>query len=279
MSIEYPEASILAKQMRKVLIGKEVTHCALANCASMQKIGCVNKNPADFNALGGCRIEAVGCRGNTIKVHLTNGLNLILAPEYGGKILYHTQETAAPAKFNLKLTFKEQTALTVTLTGVGIIQVFKDAELEQSYIYRRDFSPAAMSLDDAEFTFNHFSDALSEKGNLKAALVGKDAVVVGLSNSAFQDILFRAHISPKQKASDLSMAAKRALYDAIKSFVQERLQAGGKNQFTDLHGNQGTYVAAMGPNMKGKPCPTCGTPVTKLSLGGGQVFCCPKCQI
>jgi len=279
LSIEYPEASILAKQMHEVLVGKEVAHYALANCVSMQKIGCVNKDPADFERLSGCRIEAVVCRGNTIKVHLTDGFNLILAPEYGGKILYHTQETAAPAKFNLKLSFKEQTALTVTLTGVGIIQVFKDAELKQIYIYRRDFSPAAMSTDDAEFTFNHFSDALSEKSNLKAALVGKDAVVVGLSNSAFQDILFRARISPKRKASGLSLAEKRVLYDAIRSFVQERLQAGGKNQFTDLYGKQCSYVPAMGPNMKGKPCATCGTPVTKLSLGGGQVFCCPKCQI
>jgi formamidopyrimidine-DNA glycosylase len=34
----------------------------------------------------------------------------------------------------------------------------------------------------------------------------------------------------------------------------------------------------MGPNMKGKVCPACGTPVEKISHGGGHVYLCPKCQ-
>jgi formamidopyrimidine-DNA glycosylase len=76
--------------------------------------------------------------------------------------------------------------------------------------------------------------------NIKTTIVGKDALMVGLSNSAFQDVIFRAKIHPKRKASSLSGSEKLALHDAVRFVVQERIRAGGKNQFMDLYGKQGT---------------------------------------
>jgi len=116
-------------------------------------------------------------------------------------------------------------------------------------------------------------------GALKSVLVGKDAVVVGLSNSAFQDIIYRARLHPKRKASELNMNERQALYDAIKHVLRERIRLKGKDQFYDLYGNEGGYTPAMGPNMKQQNCPACGTSIEKLSVGGGHVFFCPKCQI
>jgi formamidopyrimidine-DNA glycosylase len=278
VSIELPEAHILAMQMHRALVGKEIADCRLANCATLQKIVCVNKNLTDFNRLVGLKVDEVVSRGNVIKVK-AGGLNMIFAPEYGGRIQFYPKESDTPVKFHLKLVFTDGSALTVILTGVGVIQVFPDGELQQSYVYRRDFSTALSPMDPATFTCTEFSKALSQKNvNVKAALVGKDAVVVGLSNSAFQDILFRACIHPKRKASNLKEQEKQALYDAIKTLADTRVRGGSKTQFTNLHGKQGTYVAAMGSNMKNKPCPACGCTVVGLSLGGGQVFCCPNCQ-
>jgi formamidopyrimidine-DNA glycosylase len=109
--------------------------------------------------------------------------------------------------------------------------------------------------------------------------VGKDAILVGLSNSAFQDIIYRAKLHPKRKASELNLNEQKALYNAVKLVLQERLRLNGKNQFLDLHQNQGRYIPAMGPNMKKQNCPVCKTPIEELSLGGGKVFICPKCQV
>jgi formamidopyrimidine-DNA glycosylase len=114
---------------------------------------------------------------------------------------------------------------------------------------------------------------------LKAVLVGKAAFIVGLSNSAFQDIIYRAKLHPKRKASELNAEETRRLYDAIKLMVNERLRLNGKDQFYDLYGNKGGYMPAMGPNMKQKSCPECGTPIEKLSHGGGHVYLCPTCQL
>ncbi len=113
---------------------------------------------------------------------------------------------------------------------------------------------------------------------LKSVLVGKDAGIVGVSNSAFQDIIYRAKLHPKRKAAGLSESERRALYDSIGLVLRERIRLKGKDQFLDLYGNQGGYTPAMGPNMKGRPCPACGTPIEKLGVGGGDVFLCPECQ-
>lgn len=138
----------------------------------------------------------------------------------------------------------------------------------------------ASPLDESEFTFERFSKQLSERHvNVKAVLVGKDAVIVGLSNSAFQDILYRAKIHPKRKASELSRDERHRLYDGIRVVIRERIRLGGKDQFLDLCGVQGRYSPAMGPNMSGKTCRLCGSSIEKLSLGGGQVYFCPKCQV
>jgi formamidopyrimidine-DNA glycosylase len=280
LSVELPEAYILSKQMSEELTGKEAATCVLKDCQKFQQLGFINLYSSDFNKLCGGKIQTVVSRGNTIRVKLDNGMNLLLAPEYGGKILYQKKGAAAPAKFHLKVAFRDDTSFTVTLMGMGIIHSLEDGELEKSYVYRRDFSDTASPLDDTGFSFERFSEALLGLNvNLKSALVGKDAIVVGLGNSAFQDMLYRAGIHPKRKASTLNETERKALFDATKFVVSQRIKLGGKYQFFDLYSKQGAYIPAMGPNMNGKNCVVCGSAVEKLSLGGGQVFCCPKCQL
>jgi formamidopyrimidine-DNA glycosylase len=279
MSIELPEAKILAEQMNKELQGKRIKSYHLQDYERLQKIGFLNKDVRDFDQLVSREVESVTSRGNTIRVKLNNGINLLIAPEYGGEIFYHTSEKTAPRKFHFKADFSDNTVLTVRLTSMGLIQAMKDNDLERSYLYRRDFNSEVLSPIDEEFTFERFSKLLADNNRaLKSVLVGKDAVVVGLSNSAFQDIAYRARLHPKRKTSELKIDERRALYNAIRHVLQERIRLNGKDQFLDLHGNQGGYVPAMGPNMKGKICPACGTAVEKFSVGGGQVFFCPKCQ-
>lgn len=279
MSIELAEAKILAEQMNRELRGKRVKSCYLKDCERLQKIDMMDKDTKSFDQLIGGRIESVTSRGNVIRVKLDNGMNLILGPEYGGKIFYHTSEKTVPSKFHLKLDFSDGTILTVRLTSMGLINAMKDSDLKRSYVYKRDFNPNVLSPVDEAFTFKRFSELLAGNSRmLKSVLVGKDAVVVGLSNSAFQDIVYRARLHPKRKSSELNKDEKRALYEAIKLVLKERIRLNGKNQFYDLYGRQGSYSAAMGPNMKGRTCPVCSTPVEELNVGGGRVYFCPNCQ-
>lgn len=278
MSIELPEAQILAEQMNKELRGKRVNSCQMQDYERLQRIGFVNKDIRAFDQLVNGKIESVTSRGNVIRVKLDNDMNLLLAPEYGGRVAYYTNKETVPDKFHLKIDFNDGTMLTVRLTGMGIINALKDEELERSYIYKRDFSTEVPSpIDDKEFTFERFTELTrNRKETIKALLVDKDAVAVGLGNSAFQDIVYKARIHPKRKVSDLSNEEKRALYDAIKHVLHERIRLSGKSQFYDLYGKQGRYTAAISLNTK--TCSVCGSPVEKIGVGGGYVYFCPKCQ-
>jgi len=282
VSIELPEAMILAEQMNSELLSKRIRAYRLYRLKDherLQRIGFMNKDVKAFDQLLNARIVSVTSRGNAILIRLSNGANLILSPEYGGEIFYHSTQKTVPEKYHLRVDLNDDTALTVRLTSMGGIHVVKDGELNDSYVYKRDFNLHVISPMDDKFTSESFLNILSESNRaLKSVLVGKDAAVVGLSNSAFQDIVFRAKLHPKRKASELSVDERQALYDAIKKMLRERLQLRGKDQFTDLYGNRGGYTPAMGPNLKGRNCPRCGTPIERLSVGGGEVFLCPECQ-
>jgi formamidopyrimidine-DNA glycosylase len=278
MSVELPEAKILAEQMNQELKGKRVKSYLVKDCERLQRIGMMDKDLTSFNQLVDGKIETVASRGNVIRVKFDNGTNLILGPEYGGEIFYHTDATNVP-KFHLRVDFSDGTLLTVRLTSMGVIQVLEDDELERSYVYKRDFDPTKLSPTDEEFTFERFSKRMADHNKmLKSVLVGKDAVIVGISNSTFQDILYQARIHPKRKASELETEEKRRLYDAIRLVLEERISLNGKDKFQDLYGKQGGYTPAMGPNMKQQTCPKCGTKIEKLSMGGGHVYLCPSCQ-
>jgi formamidopyrimidine-DNA glycosylase len=264
--------------MNMELADKEVAACNLQNCANYQRLGFINTYLSDFDRLVTHKIECITSRGNTIRVKLNRNMNLILAPEYGGIILIHQKGVALPKKYTLKLTFTDQSSLTDALTGMGIIHALTDEELVGSYVYRRDFSATADPLE-ADFTFSRFQADLARKSvNLKTALVGKDAVVVGFGNAAFQDIIYRAALHPRRKTGELNVDEQKALFEAVNAVVEERVKLGGKERFVDLYGKPGAYVAAMGPNMKDQPCKRCGTGIVKISFGGGQVYLCPNCQ-
>lgn len=279
MSIEMPEATILARQMQAELPGRTVSGFDLRDCQSLQRMGFVNKDPEAFERLVGRTIESVVSRGNTIIVKLTGQQNLVLAPEYGGEILLHENADSLPARYHLRLDLADGSVLTVRIITMGSIYATCDDGLEEHYVVRRDFVPEVPEPTDEALTLERFSALLAAANRqLKPVLVGKEAVVVGLSNAAFQDIIYRAGLHPKRRASELSPNERQALYDAVRFVTTERLRLGGKQGFRDLYGAPGGYQPAMGSAMKGQSCPACGSTIQKLSLGGGDVFVCPGCQ-
>lgn len=92
------------------------------------------------------------------------------------------------------------------------------------------------------------------------------------------DILYRAQLHPKHKATELNAQEKKVLFESIQQVVKERIKLGGKYQLVDLYGKQGQYIPTMGPNRKGSLCTACHSEITKISFGGGQVYLCPVCQ-
>jgi formamidopyrimidine-DNA glycosylase len=280
VSIEMPEATILTRQLQAALAGKSVAGYALKDAAKLQQAGFFNKDSAALEWLVGRAVEAAVCRGNTMLLEFTGDERLIIFPEYGGEVLFRKPGGPLPEKYHFRLDFSDGSALTVRINSIGGVHALDAAALAEHYIYRRDFDPQKFSPDAPELTAERFAELLAAAlRQLKTVIVGKDAFVVGLSNAAFQDIIFRAGLHPKRRGADLTGAEAGALYGALRLVVSERMRLGGKAGFRDLHGEPGRYEAAMGPGMKGRACPRCGTAVQKIAHGGGEVFVCPGCQV
>ena len=277
MSIELPEAHILAKQMNELLIGKKIDSYNISDYQKLQRVGFINKNIQDFDRLNKQSIEAIISRGNIVIIKFTGKVNLLLGLEYGGIAQFHTNNKTFPKKIHLQINFSDQTFLTVRLTGMGALQALSDEELPKSYFYRQNYSKKMSPIDDKNFNFEKFSKSLQTINRmLKSVIVGKEAIVVGLGNSAFQEIIFLAKLYPKRKALSLNNDERTALFESITEIIQNRIKQGGKTQFIDLYGNKGQYQLTMGSHIK--VCPICQVEIEKLSISGGTTYYCPNCQ-
>jgi formamidopyrimidine-DNA glycosylase len=277
MSIEAPEARILGKQLDESLRGKLVKQVDVRDYEKMQRVGFIEKDLSRYQRLVGETVKAASSRGNTILVKHSNDVNLVIGPEYGGRLRI-LKPGEKSGKYHLKVDYLDGFALTVRLLSMGMINVAGSLELPSNYLYKRDFASKLSPLDE-DFKLTNFTDAVrSQSKNLKTVLVGKDAVVVGISNSTFQDVLYQAKLNPKRRGSDLSQKEAESLYDSIKNTYNARLKLGGKVGFSDIYGAEGRYEPMMGPNMKNQLCPKCGTRIEEMSFGGGKIYYCSNCQ-
>ena len=55
-------------------------------------------------------------------------------------------------------------------------------------------------------------------------------------------------------------------------------EEGGRNTEFNLLGAKGNYAAMTERKNVGGPCPNCGNPLQKISVGGITVYC-PVCQV
>jgi len=279
VSVELPEAQILAEQMTDSLLEKKIKSIDIKDSEKLQKIGFMNKKLKEYDRLVDCKVKSIETRGNTIRVHMNKKMNLVLCPDYGAIILFHKSAETLPKKHHFKAEFSDETFLTIRQTGMGLVYSATDQEVKDLYVVRRDFSDVPSPVGEHDFTVDRFIELLDQKGqNIKAAIVGKTAVVVGLSNAAFQEIIYKARIHPKRNTSTLSDDEKHEVYDAMKQVLNSRICSGGKDNWLNLYGEPGRHTPVMGPNMKDKECPACGASIEKIAHGGGQVYFCPRCQ-
>lgn len=276
MMFELPECVVLAKQMNNVMQGKVVRNGRLGN--SPHKFVWYNRSPEEFSQLTqGKTVGAAWSKGRWLFVPFDPGYVLVLG-EFGGKAFYHQPGAKLPKKFHLNITFTDDFFFTVTTQMWGAIEFYESGkECEREYV--KNMRPTPI---EPTFTFEYFSNlidtvATGKKRSVKGLLT-QDQLIPGLGNSIAQDIMYCAHLNPKQNIADLSINQRRMLYDSICNMVQNIIKQGGRYDEYDLFGNRGDYVRLMDKNAVGQPCAECGSSVQKMSYLGGACYFCPTCQ-
>jgi formamidopyrimidine-DNA glycosylase len=120
---------------------------------------------------------------------------------------------------------------------------------------------------------------------LKAALLDQ-RVVAGLGNIYVCEALYRAHLSPKRRASTLAGRKgaptdhARRLVDAIHTVLNQAIKAGGSSlrDHRQTSGELGYFQHSfLVYDREGQKC-GCGGIVKRFTQNGRSTFWCPKCQ-
>ena len=140
-----------------------------------------------------------------------------------------------------------------------------------------------------EFDANMLARSLVGKAtSLKAALLDQ-RVVAGLGNIYVCEALYRAHLSPRRRASTLATRKgepndhARRLVNAIHAVLNEAIKAGGSSlrDHRQTSGELGYFQHSFQVyDREGETCrtPRCGGTIRRFTQNGRSTFWCPKCQ-
>jgi formamidopyrimidine-DNA glycosylase len=131
------------------------------------------------------------------------------------------------------------------------------------------------------FTRDHLKKELKRRRVKIKPLLLDQTFVAGLGNIYADEALHRARINPEKIASNLTAREIAHLYRAIREVLEEGIANRGTtfSDYVDGMGRIGSNQEALRVyNREGKPCLSCGKPITRIRLGGRSAYYCPICQ-
>jgi formamidopyrimidine-DNA glycosylase len=274
---DLPEITTLARQIDETLTGKIVTEGRLGN--RPHRFVWYNREPDEFRDLTCARtVGRAHGEGKWLFLPLEPGYVLVLG-DFGGRLLYHAPDEAAPDEYHLLLRFSDGSALSEMTQMWGAMELYRQGEeRERPYIKDMRTTPDAGGFTSAYFEAL-VAEAADGKGRSVKGLLVQDQLIPGLGNAIAQDIMWRARLHPRRPMGRLTGDEGHALYDAIRSTVAEATAAGGRSDEVDLFGHPGGYQRVMDRAAVGTPCRRCGTAIEKLQYLGGACYLCPSCQV
>jgi formamidopyrimidine-DNA glycosylase len=121
--------------------------------------------------------------------------------------------------------------------------------------------------DAAEVGRDVFRDRVGRgRTALKARLLDQ-GVIAGVGNLLADETLWRAGLSPRRVAGELSAEELDGLRRSLRAATRDAIRNGGVHT--------GQFMPARG---RGGVCPRCGTPLERATIGGRTTYWCPVCQ-
>ncbi|PSB02417.1 DNA-formamidopyrimidine glycosylase [Merismopedia glauca] len=133
----------------------------------------------------------------------------------------------------------------------------------------------------AKFTIEYLTKQLKRRHRHIKTVLLDQTVVAGLGNIYADEVLFLSGIYPETLGKDLDERQIAKLHQVMPEVLQKAIASGGTtfSNFLNVQGVNGNYGGiAWVYNRTGQPCRVCGTPISKLKIGGRSSHFCPNCQ-
>lgn len=145
---------------------------------------------------------------------------------------------------------------------------------------------------DENFTPEFFARELKRSRQPVKVKLLDQSLVAGVGNIYASEALFRAKISPKRAANNLTLAQVKALHRTIREVLEQAIAGGSTVQLNfGARKTDGLFYfgrAADATNYyeerlqvydrAGKPCLNCDSPIKRIVQAARSTFYCPHCQ-
>jgi formamidopyrimidine-DNA glycosylase len=131
-------------------------------------------------------------------------------------------------------------------------------------------------LDEA-FTPEDFYTRLNKRRRQLKPLLLDQSFLAGVGNIYADEALHRAQLHPKQQAASLSPEQAATLLESIRHVLRAGIQANGAS--IDWVYRGGEFQNQFQVYQRGgDPCPQCGSPIERITVGQRGTHFCPTCQ-
>ncbi len=217
-------------------------------------------------------------RGETLLVHLGMSGRMTVSGDPLGQFVHdHPQ-----AEKHDHVVFDMENGARVTFNDprrFGAMDLIETAGLAEHKLLKV-LGPEPLGND---FHEDHLIAAFKGKNSpVKSALLDQ-GIIAGLGNIYVCEALFRAGISPKRKAGQLSAARVSALVPIIRKVLEDAILAGGSSlkDFRQANGELGYFQHSFDTyGREGEPCHRegCDGTIARITQSGRSSFYCGKCQ-
>ena len=240
---ELPEVQIQVNQLARRLAGRRIL-----------RVICRDPKIQLPRSLAGQRILTIRRRAKHIVVQLSGGRYLLAHLRMTGWF-----EFREPATWRVAIITRGGTAYLADLRRFATLQVVTAARLRELFA-RLGPEPLEASFDPIVLRQTHRA--------IKIALLDQQ-LVAGVGNIYASEALFRARLSPRRRASRLTLAECRRLHRGLVAAMRQAIGYGPRifavQQFR-------VYDRA------GRACHRCRSPVRRIVQAQRSTFYCPRCQ-
>lgn len=281
---ELPEVETIRRHLAAVLPGRIVAGVELR----LPKLLRVEPGRA-LSDLVGQQVMNVARRAKLLLVAFSGEQSLVIHLKMTGQVIYQQADGArvygghpipafdAPMPHqstHLILTFDDGGTLFLTDTRQFAVIRLVGTALTPGLLTAEGYGPDAL---DPALTPAHLGERLRRRPNarLKPVLLDQ-TVIAGLGNIYTDEALFSAGLHPLRTPASLSDADLARLHAGIRDALEQGLTQGG---FTIINGRARPldgYPRVHG--LAAAPCPVCGAPIVKTTVGGRGTYLCPVCQ-
>jgi formamidopyrimidine-DNA glycosylase len=290
---ELPEVETVRRGLAPVMEGARIIRVEARRPDLRQPL------PRDFvKRLEGQTVTGIGRRAKYLTADLASGDVLLMHLGMSGSFRVSRGDMkTTPGKFHHARPAAEIHDHVVFHLSSGATVIYNDPRRFglMLIVPRRDLASHPLMREVGPEPLGNAFDAnllaaacAAKKTSLKAALLDQ-TVVAGLGNIYACEVLHRARLSPKRRASTIATrtsapnAKALALVDAIKAVLNDAIKAGGSSlrDHRQTNGELGYFQHHFRVyDREGERCvtPGCGGKVKRIVQNGRSTFFCPVCQ-